>query len=142
MTRISLAPSVTLVTVSVSETKVCPASIVSAVTPENRSTAAPPSVKVGLTAVAVSVGSSLISAMLIVATAMLLVAAPSVTVTLIVRVVPGSSVPFEKVICSSIASYWAAVPVPVIVIVPVPEPVTTKPPCAPSDELRRPPPGR
>ena len=39
----------------------------------NRSTAAPPSVKVGLTAVAASVGSSLISAMLIVETAMLLV---------------------------------------------------------------------
>ena len=59
--RISLAPSVTLVTVSVIDVKVCPASIVEAVTPLKMSAAAPPSVKVGSSAVAASVGSSLIA---------------------------------------------------------------------------------
>ena len=58
--RISLAPALTLVTVSVIEVKVWPASTVEAtIGVVKRSTAAPPSVKVGSTAVAVSVGWSL-----------------------------------------------------------------------------------
>ena len=59
--RISLAPSVTLLTVSVIDVKVWPASIVEAVTPLKMSAAAPPSVKVGSSAVAISVGSSFTS---------------------------------------------------------------------------------
>ena len=54
----SLAPSDSRATVSVSEVTVCPASTVEAVAPLNRSTAEPPSVKVGPVPVAVSVGSS------------------------------------------------------------------------------------
>ncbi len=52
-------PLLTLVTVSAAPLKVCPLSFVAAVTALNRSTALPFSVKVGLTAVALSEGAAL-----------------------------------------------------------------------------------
>ena len=59
MMMISKLPSVMLVTVNVSASTVWPASMVSMVTPLNSPALAPPSVKVGLTAVAVKVVASL-----------------------------------------------------------------------------------
>ncbi len=56
--NLSLEPSLTLVTVSVSPVNVCPLSTVEAAVPLNKLAADPPSVNVGLEPVAVKVGSS------------------------------------------------------------------------------------
>ncbi|MCY1280090.1 hypothetical protein D9M70_288640 [compost metagenome] len=56
MVRVSAAPLLTLLTVSVMPLKVWPLSLVAAVTPLNRSTALPFSEKLGLTALAVRLG--------------------------------------------------------------------------------------
>ena len=56
MLSISAAPLLTLVTVNLAPLKVWPLSLVAAVTLPNRSTALPFSVKLGLTAVALTLG--------------------------------------------------------------------------------------
>src|SRR5207237_4121914 len=59
LVSVSAAVPPTFVTPSTSRSRFWPASAADAVTPENRSTAPPPSVKTGFAPVAVSVGASL-----------------------------------------------------------------------------------
>ncbi len=91
----SLLPLPKFVTVNTSELISCPLSTVLILLPLNSATADPPSVKVGVAPVAVNVGASftaITTTEILAAALVLLPPSPSLTVTLIVRVVVVGSV--------------------------------------------------